>query len=244
MTMVIACERCFCVISPLRSQHILTTRSTLTIIVLAFSLIVGTFFVIGTRWSLICVFNPRTNSFSSELYPSKFYLLNRKLINTLDGVAYGLVLPGTFVVVIIISTIVTVSKLKQMATWRGKASSSAAMSLRDVALTRMLIGCSVLFIVCTVPGVTFRTLTLFVPELSLGGRYTNTFTVMTTVTSRLCVYINSSFNFFIYYSMGTKYRETLNSICRRRRRRSKASRGNARVDSTAPSPGPTTRSQP
>ena len=216
MTMVIACERCFCVLSPLRSQTVLQTKTTLVILLLAFFTIVGTGFVIATRWGLSCVFNPRTNSTSFELYPSKFYRNNKKAVDTLDGYIYGIVLPGIFLLVVCIATIITVVKLKKVASWREQ-SSSAAMTVRDVTLTRMLIGCSLLFIVCTIPAVVFRTMIVVIPDISLRGRYLNTFTFMTSVTE-LFGYINSSCNFFIYYTIGSKFRATVDSLCCRKRK--------------------------
>ena len=211
MTMVIACERCFCVVSPLRSQNILKTKSTLVVILVAFFFVIGGFFVVAMRWSVTCIFDPRTNSSSLQVYPGTFYLHNVKLVDMLDGVVYGVVLPGASIVIITVATVVTVNKLKQMASWREKAS-SAAVSVRDVALTRMLIGCSVLFIVCSVPAVMFRVLILIVPDLGIGGRYRNSFTFLISVT-QMCNYINCSFNFFIYYAIGTKYRATLKAMC-------------------------------
>ena len=216
MTMVIACERCFCVVSPLRSQHVLKTKSTLVIILVAFVCIVGGFFVVVTRWHITCIFDLRTNSTYPQMYPSKFYLLNKEIIDTLDGYVYGIALPGTFSLVVIVCTIVTVAKLAKLASWREQ-SSSAAMVMRDVALTRMLIGCSILFIVCTIPGVVFRVSILFIPDISLRGRHYNTFTFMTSVTE-LFGYINSSCNFFIYYTIGSKFRATIHTICCRKRK--------------------------
>ena len=224
MTMVIACERCFCVLSPLRSQIVLQTKSMLIIILVAFFLIVGGFFLIGTRWNIICVFDHRTNSSSLELYPSEFYLVHKNLIDMLDGYVYGVLLQGTFVLVLVVSTVLTVVKLHKMASWREK-SSSAAMTVRDVALTRMLIGCSLLFMACSIPGGVFRLLIVFVPDISLRGRYYNTFTFLTSVT-KLFSCVNSSFNFFIYYTMGSKFKATLHALCGRRGR-AKASEGHA-----------------
>ncbi|XP_070186815.1 probable G-protein coupled receptor frpr-1 [Littorina saxatilis] len=222
MTTVIACERCFCVVSPLKSQSILKTKSMLVIIVVAFIVIVGVFFVVCTRWSIKCVFDPRTNTSMPEIYPGQFYLLNKQLIDTLDGYVYGIILPVSFIFLVSISTIITVVHLRKMASWREQSSTatagSAAMMVRDVALTRMLIGCSMLFIVCNIPVVVFRALIVFVPEVSLGGRYQNMFTFMVSVTE-LFGYINSSCNFFIYYSMGTKYKQALNALCLCCRRR-------------------------
>ena len=154
MTAVIACERCFCVISPLRSQTVLKTKSMLIIILVSFFFILCGFFVVGSRWSITCIFDPRTNSSFSELYPSKFFLLHKKLVKTLDGYVYGIMLPGTTMSVVSISTIITVVILNKLALWREQ-SSTAATTVRDVALTRMLVGCSVLFVVTTVPGVAF-----------------------------------------------------------------------------------------
>ena len=79
----------------------------------------------------------------------------------------------------------------------------------------MLIGCSVLFIACGIPGVMFKVIILFIPDMSLGGRYHNTFNFLTSVT-RLCNYINFSFNFFIYYTIGSKFTATLHTLCGRR----------------------------
>ena len=214
MTMVIACERCFCVLSPLRSQNVLKTKSMLVIILVAFFFILGAGFVIATRWSLTCIFNPRTNSSSLELYPSNFYLRNKRLIDALDGYIYGIVFQATFLFVVCIATVITVVKLKKVASWREQ-SSSAAATVRDVTLTWMLIGCSILFIVCTIPGMIFRTLIVVVPGISLRGRYLNTFAFMTSVTE-LFGYINSSCNFFIYYTIGSKFRATVHKLCRTR----------------------------
>ena len=214
MTMVIACERCFCVLSPLRSRRIFKTKSTLIIILVAFFVLVGGFFVIGTRWSITCVFNPRTNSSSLELYPSQFYLLHKKLIDTLNVYVYGILLQGTFVLVLIISTVITVVKLHKMTSWREQSSSVAGASVRDVALTRMLIGCSILFIACSTPSVLLRFLIMFVPDMSMRGRYYNTF-IFSTGVMRLFSYVNSSVNFFIYYAIGSKFKATLHALCGR-----------------------------
>ena len=54
------------------------------------------------------------------------------------------------------------------------------------------------------------------PELNTGRRYQNTFlTVLWSL--EIASYINSSFNIFVYYSMGSRYRETVKALfCRGR----------------------------
>ena len=68
----------------------------------------------------------------------------------------------------------------------------------------------------------------FVPEMATGRRYQNT-VLMLTWMLEIPSYINSSFNIFIYYSMGSKYRETVKELfCRGR-----VSAKNSRKEQTA-----------
>ena len=54
------------------------------------------------------------------------------------------------------------------------------------------------------------------PEMNTGRRYQNTFLTATWFLE-IGSYINSSFNIFVYYSMGSKYRETMKALfCRGR----------------------------
>ena len=54
----------------------------------------------------------------------------------------------------------------------------------------------------------------FVPELNTGRRYHNTYLLLAWLIE-ITSYINSSFNIFIYYSMGSRYRETMKALfCR------------------------------
>ncbi|KAK7491773.1 hypothetical protein BaRGS_00017029 [Batillaria attramentaria] len=206
MAMIIASERCFCVVSPFRSQRILRTRTMAVIIVAAFVILVGGFFVVGVRWSIACLFNPLTQATSYEVYPREWYIQHKELVDYLDGF-YGLILPCIYVLVVTVTTVVTVVKITNITSWREKTSSANA-STREIALTRMLIGTSILFLVCSVSHVVTRIMILFVPDFSIGGRYSNTFNFMSSV-NELFTYINSSVNFFIYYSMGSKYKETV-----------------------------------
>ena len=54
------------------------------------------------------------------------------------------------------------------------------------------------------------------PEFSAGRRYQNTFLTVLWFME-IASYINSSFNIFVYYSMGSRYRETIRVLfCRGR----------------------------
>ena len=76
---------------------------------------------------------------------------------------------------------------------------------------------------------------LFVPEMNAGRRYQNT--VLTVLWFlEITSYINCSFNIFIYYSMGSRYRETVKALffCGRGRVPAKSKNSN-KEDSTATS---------
>ena len=61
-----------------------------------------------------------------------------------------------------------------------------------------------------------RLMLLFVPEMNTGRRYQNIFLTILWFME-ITSYVNSSFNIFVYYSMGSRYRETMKALfCRGR----------------------------
>ena len=212
ISMLIACERCLCVYSPLRSQKILKTRATALLIIVSTVLHLALASVAVQRWSTACVFNPVSNSTSKAIYPSKFYLENRKLIDTAN--ATGCFVPACYIVVIAVTTTMTSIKLHKIAMWREQTSSAGAVSPQEVALTRMLIGTSFLYVVCASPALVLGIVTVSVPDMRSGGRYFNAFSVINSFFG-LGTYVNPVLNFFIYYFLGSKYKQTLRGmVCR------------------------------
>ncbi|XP_076470855.1 uncharacterized protein LOC143300811 [Babylonia areolata] len=112
-------------------------------------------------------------------------------------------------VVVLWSITVTITKLSQ---WRESVSSvSDSVTSRDVALTRVIVGTSVLFIACIFPAVVMRISSFLVPDFVVGGRYDN----LAWFTRRFYILasgLNSTFNFFLYYAYGSKFRETTNRL--------------------------------
>ncbi|KAK7502391.1 hypothetical protein BaRGS_00006344 [Batillaria attramentaria] len=212
---IIASERCFCIVSPLHSQTVLKTRTTAIFIATCFIVVVGLCFVVATRYRVMCVYDPLSGAVTDAVGSSEFYFQHQKFIDYLDSVVYGVTIPGAALVTVTLTTIVTAVKLRQVVAKRADMSSSK-ISAREVAVTRMLICNSILFIVCVFPIFFFRLILFFVPELNSGRRYHNTFLTVLWVLD-VVAYINSSFNFFIYYKMGSRYRETFKELfCKRR----------------------------
>ena len=56
---------------------------------------------------------------------------------------------------------------------------------------------------------------LFVPEMNTGQRLQNTYLTVLWFLE-IATYTNSSFNIFVYYNMGSKYRETMKMLFVRR----------------------------
>ena len=97
----------------------------------------------------------------------------------------------------------------------------------------MLIGTSVVFVTFTAPPLVIHVILAFQPELSLSGKYYNTYYLLINV-QQLCVYINSSVNFFVYYVFGSKFRHSVQSMfCKARLRAALLARKSAMDRSTA-----------
>ncbi|KAL8570086.1 hypothetical protein ACOMHN_033765 [Nucella lapillus] len=208
---LIALERCLCVVSPLKAQGMLKTKTMAGIIAVGSAVILGLFCIIISRWRVVCLFDPLTGYSVDNYYPSQFYMENKTLVDFFNGIVFGIFLPGIFVLGVSVSTVIIIVKLRQMSEWRQQSSAvnvSDGSAAKDMTLTRMLIGTSILFVACTIPHLTFHMTLLFVPELSLSGKYYNTYYLFVTI-QQLCSYINSSFNFFVYYYFGTKFRMTV-----------------------------------
>ena len=73
MSAIIASERCFCVVSPLRSQSVLSTRTMAVILSLVFFIVLGLFFVVAVRYHLVCVYDPTTDVYFKMIDGGEFY---------------------------------------------------------------------------------------------------------------------------------------------------------------------------
>jgi len=242
LSTLIAFERCLCVLIPLKAQHVMHTKTTALIIVTGHVLIYAAHYVVAMKMRVVCMFDPLTNQTVDALYSSQFYLENETLVNMFHGIIFGILLPGVYVVGVVVSTVVTVVQLRRMTEWRQQSSTTSATTTsgpgsatKDVTLTRMLIGTSVLFVTCTAPPLLIRGILAFQPELSPSGKYYNTYYLLVNV-QQLCVYINSSVNFFVYYVFGSKFRHSVQSMfCKARLKAALLARKSAMDRGTAPS---------
>lgn len=182
------------------------------IVVISFFVIVAGEFFISFRYGSICVYNPMVNTTTHIMTgSSKFYIEHQTTIDLLDNIFYGVLLPGLFCTIVILTTVVTAVKLRQVVTWRSDTSTKVS-SDREIALTRTLICTSCVFVVCMFPNFLFRFICIFMPELNTVGRYKNTFVVLVSLGITLN-YIYASFNFFIYINMGSRFKKVFFEYC-------------------------------
>ena len=73
MSAIIASERCFCVVSPLRSQTVLSTRTMAVIIVIVFIVVPGLFFVVALRYRIVCMYDPTTEMYFKMIDGGEIY---------------------------------------------------------------------------------------------------------------------------------------------------------------------------
>ena len=160
LSAIIASERCFCILQPLRSQTVLRTSTMTAIIVTVNVLVVGLYFLVLARYNIVCAYNPISDNVIMTMVGGKFYLRHKKTMDFLFVLLYGAGYPSFVMVVVTTTTIITAVKLRQAAAWRAGTSSSGSVSPREIALTRMLVYNSVFFIVCVLPIALFRSVSL------------------------------------------------------------------------------------
>ena len=153
---IIASERCFCILRPLRSQTVMRTSTIAAIIGVIYIVVVGFFFLATTKYSVVCVFDPLSGTEIWSAVQGEFYLNNQRLVDVLDVAVYGAGLPIVMIVVVTTTTIITAVKLRQAAAWRAETSTSGNVSPQEIALTKMLVYNSCFFIVCVCPLALFR----------------------------------------------------------------------------------------
>ena len=147
----------------------------------------------------------------------RFYRDNKIAMDILFRLVYSTILTTFFFTTIAVTTIITAIRLRRVVQWRQSSTSSASVaatsSIKEIALTKTLVATSVLFIVCLAPTIMVQIASFVEPDFYFTGRYYN----LAYITQNFMVFFrasNSSFNFFIYYKMSTRYRESLRDICR------------------------------
>ena len=194
------------------------------IIIVVYVVALGLYFVVVMRYRIVCLFDLLSGTIMYAGVTGDFYGKYEKFVNYLDIFVYGAGIPAVVVTVVTATTIITSLEIRQAAAWRagtssasGQSSSSLSISPQEVALTKMLIGIAVLFIVFVFPLALFRFACLFMPEMNLGRRNQNFYMSGVWILD-MSISVNSSFNFFVYYTIGSRYRQTFWALFGRKKK--------------------------
>ena len=213
LTMIISVERCVCVLWPLRAASLMTARGLGLVILCVVDVVHLLCLVFPLKVDVQLVNDFVTNTSEYKLVPSVLYLDDPVVFDVIEMTIVMNVIPLFNFVVVGLATIVTVVQLRRMMAWRSNTSTAkdSVMTRQQVALVKMLVTVSTLFILTFSPFVALSITSLAEPEFFLNRRYNNLFLATHAVQMQLGM-MNSSINFFIYTCRSSKFREELKRL--------------------------------
>ena len=217
ISVLIAVERCLCVVFPLKAQTLMSIRTMASILLTTTTLIQLAYIIFPLRLEALGVFDKQTGQTRWFLIPTQGR--NEEILSILFKVIFDFfllfVLPITSMAIVVISTVITVLKLRLALAWRlsTSSSSSSADQIQQTALTKMLVLISCVYIVCSTPGCVLALWRRVDPRFSTIGRYSSLFYALHTIGYHVFSAANSSVNFFVYYWRSSRYRSELQGLC-------------------------------
>ena len=153
------------------------------------------------------------NKLGMFLTTTEFHSQHKLLYDIVENTILMIVIPfGTFAVVII-ATAITVVQLKRAIAWRHGSSSSSSSGTRDVALVKMLVVVSLIYIISSAPNIALGLSRLLVPDFLHTRRYANIF-LASHLMYLVLAQANSSVNFFVYVARSSRFRQELHGLFR------------------------------
>nr|KAG5688571.1 hypothetical protein BaRGS_002786 [Batillaria attramentaria] len=171
ITMVIAVERCVCVVFPLRANSIMRTRTMGALLAITFIIMHLGFSVMFFRNKVESVYDKTRDQVLYRVTPREgFRKYNFILWDIVYTIIFSFVVPIVTFVVVGVATAVTVIKLRTAIAWRASTSSGGGADNQNqqqqVALTKMLVILSGVFMVCTAPLTSLSIVRLLLPDFS------------------------------------------------------------------------------
>ncbi|KAK0048232.1 tachykinin-like peptides receptor 86C [Biomphalaria pfeifferi] len=209
LTAYVTFERCLCITRPLVVKRVLTPSRTLFIIVGIYLFMIASvaraFEVNPLQWKF---FAPDNTTKLGIVYSNARDEVEAILLvtnNSFGYIAFGIVS---------LCTAILVSRLKANQKWRIKSISgdhAKLVTFRDKRMVRIVLTISMMFITLSFPFTIVFLMTTAYPQFGSWGKYSNLFYTCAACVTFLEI-MNSSFTFFIYYSMSSKFRQTANLL--------------------------------
>ena len=211
--MVIAVERCLCVTLPLQAASLVKTRTIAVIIAGLVASLHAMCLLYPLQFRMESRKNPDTGRVTFFLIPAQFYIQHRVLYNAVVNTFLMIVIPFATFVIVTIATAITVVQLKRAIAWRHGSSTSAASDAREMALVKMLVVVSLIYIASTAPNIALGLTKLLVLDFNHTQKYANIF-VASHLMYLVIAQANSSVNFYVYLFRSSRFRQELHSLLR------------------------------
>ncbi|XP_025097521.1 probable G-protein coupled receptor B0563.6 [Pomacea canaliculata] len=215
--MIIAVERCVCVVFPLKAASLLHTHTMGVLLAVCFILIQLGYTVIPLQLRAVSVDVDGTIQWRYE--PTQVFLDNKELFQTVEVTVLTVSLPIITFLVVVITAVITVIKLTAALKWREKTSSTCKEKVgHQTALTKMLLVVSFIYICSMVPSVSLTITRLVIKEFSASGRYYYLF-MGSHIVANIFPLTHSAANFFVYYNRSSRFKSVFSDLLRRGSRR-------------------------
>ncbi|GFO31008.1 FMRFamide receptor [Plakobranchus ocellatus] len=217
ITAFIALERCLCVQFPLHVKKMVTKRKTIFYNVIIYIFAFGPSNLIHIVYRLSLVFNAtlnRTILVVDHFEPQSF---NVVLFGQVMYAYYGTILHFIALIIVWICTVFLVLGLKRKAVARKenfKTSLIKEDKLKELRVMKTVFLLAVKYLVCSIP----TAITLLVPQFEPEFDSTRALTRINRVShmfSGLMMLMNSCTNFFIFLSMGSRFRQAFMRLFRK-----------------------------
>ena len=218
--MVIAMERCLCVLFPLHAQTLISTRIMAVVLLTITILLHLGFAIFPLRMTVKRIVNCQTGQLVWIVVPGQGP--HKELLGVLARVIFDFILLFAMNIITVsvttICTAITVTKLKLAIAWRFNTGSvtSPKSQTQQTALTKMLVVVCWVYVFCSTPGCVMALIRRIEPEYQASGRYASIFVLMHAICYILFSATNSSINIFVYYSMSSRFRKELKCLCTRK----------------------------
>ncbi|KAL8575262.1 hypothetical protein ACOMHN_001808 [Nucella lapillus] len=210
LSAIISTERCLCVVFPFTAQHCIPTKAFGIVVVLTVFTVSLLEFIPSAQFQVACFYEVRTHRTSWQYVIDEDYVSKHQpMLSFLEGVFFGFCVSIGCPALVLVTTVITAIKLRQIVRWRSH-SSTGTSSPKEIGLTKMLIFLSIEFIILSSPLIIAMVTPLFSNILDTSAHF-NLYRILMNCCE-ICFYISSSVNFVVYYVTGTKYRETLHAL--------------------------------
>nr|KAG5696061.1 hypothetical protein BaRGS_017173 [Batillaria attramentaria] len=197
MWALVATERCICIAYPLLAKRLLRNSTTLTAVVVGSLVSFGIQMFCNLQYKMRCVEIIDTGEREYMVQHSNAYLAHRTLFDVMISVVQGVAMPPLLMGVVILTTSITVISLRR--------------SSHQVAVSKMLVLVSWVYVTCTLPIFVHKVLFLAWPGYQVGGRH-QLLCKLNYMLCNLLMNINCSVNTLAYYRHGSRYRHHFRNI--------------------------------